>query len=218
MVKYIDENGLIYYTSKIKGIRDSLQGQIDDIKGIGRFLSNWSCRTGKPMSEPPGLSPGDSFSYRTGDYYLVSEIANQGGTNYRPNGGVYIVGSVSSTIETDDVSIGDMYIYDSQKWLLLYNTQKTVSFVNIAGSPYDNTNLAGALNSKQNEITVDNKLSADLVDDTSTTNKFVTASDKTNWNNMVPQTRTINNKALSSDITLNASDVSATLVEFVDWS
>ena len=35
----------------------------------------------------------------------------------------------------------------------------------------------------QTEITAQNKLSADLVDDSSTTNKFVTASDKTNWNN-----------------------------------
>lgn len=34
----------------------------------------------------------------------------------------------------------------------------------------------------QSEITSDNKLSADLVDDTSSTNKFVSASDKTNWN------------------------------------
>lgn len=34
----------------------------------------------------------------------------------------------------------------------------------------------------QNEITSNNRLSADLIDDTSTTNKFVTASDKTAWN------------------------------------
>ena len=33
----------------------------------------------------------------------------------------------------------------------------------------------------QNEITNNNKLSADLVDDTLTTNKFVTANDKTTW-------------------------------------
>lgn len=39
-----------------------------------------------------------------------------------------------------------------------------------------------ALNTKQATITSSNKLSADLVDDTSTTNKFVTASDITNWN------------------------------------
>ena len=35
---------------------------------------------------------------------------------------------------------------------------------------------------KQNVIDSSHKLSADLVDDTSTTNKFVTASDKTTWN------------------------------------
>ena len=39
-----------------------------------------------------------------------------------------------------------------------------------------------ALNTKQATIDSSHKLSADLVDDTSTTNKFVTAQDKTNWN------------------------------------
>jgi len=34
----------------------------------------------------------------------------------------------------------------------------------------------------QTEITQDNKLSADLVNDSTTVNKFVTAADKTNWN------------------------------------
>ena len=39
-----------------------------------------------------------------------------------------------------------------------------------------------ALSAKQATISSSNKLSADLVDDTSTTNKFVTAQDITNWN------------------------------------
>ena len=39
-----------------------------------------------------------------------------------------------------------------------------------------------ALNTKQATISSSNKLSADLVTDTSTTNKFVTAEDKTTWN------------------------------------
>jgi hypothetical protein len=33
----------------------------------------------------------------------------------------------------------------------------------------------------QSEITSSNKLDADLVDDSTSTNKFVTASDKTTW-------------------------------------
>ena len=39
-----------------------------------------------------------------------------------------------------------------------------------------------ALSTKQNTIDSSHKLSADLVDDTDATNKFVTAEDKTNWN------------------------------------
>ena len=46
-----------------------------------------------------------------------------------------------------------------------------------------NSSVDAAIGGKQNKIDSDNKLSADLVDDTSTTNKFVTASDITNWNN-----------------------------------
>lgn len=42
--------------------------------------------------------------------------------------------------------------------------------------------LGDLIGGLQSEITSDNKLSADLVDDTSTTNKFVTSADKANWN------------------------------------
>lgn len=45
----------------------------------------------------------------------------------------------------------------------------------------DSVNSIVAL--KQNIIDINNKLSADLVDDTSTTNKFVTIADITTWNN-----------------------------------
>ena len=42
--------------------------------------------------------------------------------------------------------------------------------------------VQGAVATKQDVIDSSHKLSADLVDDTSATNKFVTASDKTTWN------------------------------------
>lgn len=44
------------------------------------------------------------------------------------------------------------------------------------------SDISGLQTSKQNAITSSAKLSADLVDDTSTTNKFVTSSDISNWN------------------------------------
>lgn len=64
----------------------------------------------------------------------------------------------------------------------------TVTSVGIDSAPTaSSTNLVTsggvytALGDKQNVIDSSHKLSADLVDDTSTTNKFVTASDKTTW-------------------------------------
>ena len=50
------------------------------------------------------------------------------------------------------------------------------------GPYYTKSETDTLLQAKQNDITSSNKLSADLVDDTSSTNKFVTASDISTWN------------------------------------
>lgn len=92
-------------------------------------------------------------------------------------------------------------------------------------------------NGKQNAITSSNKLSADLISD-GTTNKVVTQTEKNTWNGKqnaisdlddiragaelgatavqpnaldgyVPTSRTINSKALTANVSLNASDVGA---------
>lgn len=73
----------------------------------------------------------------------------------------------------------------------------------------------------QELIDSSHKLSADLVDDTSTTNKFVTASDKTTWNGkqdaLVSGTniKTINNESLlgSGNITIQGGGGSSTDVQ-----
>lgn len=157
----------------------SLQEQVDNLKARGRFLALWNCSTGLAESNPPE-SP---YTYQAGDYFIIGIVAQSGGTNYRPDGSSYTTGVASTVVETRQVDVDDVYYFDGEVWGLQVNTQKTVSFVNIAGSPYDNTNLAGALNSKQNEITSQNKLSSDLVDDTNHTNKFVTEEERTTWNN-----------------------------------
>ena len=43
--------------------------------------------------------------------------------------------------------------------------------------------ISGIISGLQQEITSNNKLSSDLVDDTNQTHKFVTTSEKTTWNN-----------------------------------
>jgi len=172
----------------------SLQDQVDNLKARGRFLALWNCATGLAESNPPS----GTYTYQSGDYFIVGVVASAGGTNYRPDGSSYTTGVASITVETAQVDIDDVYYYDGSVWRLQVNTQKEIGFVNIAGSPYDNTNLASALNDKQDEIDSTNKLSADLVDDSTTTNKFVTESDKTNWNSKISGVK-VNGTELTPD-------------------
>ena len=118
-----------------------LQDQIDDLKAMGRFLSLWDCETGMPISFPLSTP----YNYQTWDYFLVENVDTT--TNYRPNG-VQYTGTASTTVETDEVEVWDLYIYDWAVWLLQINHGKSVSFANLAGQPSDNTALANALNAK----------------------------------------------------------------------
>lgn len=79
------------------------------------------------------------------------------------------------------------------------------------------SNITGLQSSKQDVIDSTHKLSADLVDDTSTTNKFVTASDKTTWNakqNALTQTQldAVNSGVTSatvSQVATNTTNIAA---------
>lgn len=123
----------------------SLQSQVDNLLGRGKYLSIWDCTTGSAMDEPP-VNP---YTVETGSYFIVGKV---GTTNYRPNGGTYDKDVPSTTVETGDVKVNDTYFYDGTVWRLLATPEKEVSFSALAGSPYDNTNLAGALNGKQATI------------------------------------------------------------------
>lgn len=118
-----------------------LQDQINDLKAMGRFLSLWDCETGMPISFPLSTP----YNYQTWDYFLVENVDTT--TNYRPSG-VQYTGTASSTVETDEVEVWDLYIYDWAVWLLQINHGKTVSFANLAGSPSDNAALDSALDAK----------------------------------------------------------------------
>lgn len=126
-----------------------MQDEINNLKARGRFLSLWNCSTGLPETNPLE-SP---YTYKAGDYYIVGTVGS--GTKYKPNGSSYTSGVASTTVETENVAVDDVYYYDGTTWKLQLNTQKTVSFAGIAGSPYDNTNLATALNSKVDDVQID---------------------------------------------------------------
>lgn len=129
-----------------------LQDEIESLSGRGRYLSTWNCATGLAGTNPP-QSP---YDYHNGDYFIVGVVAASGGTNYRPDGSSYTTGVASTAVETESVEVNDTYIYDGAIWHLQQNAQREVSFSSIAGSPYDNANLATALNEKADSTDIGN--------------------------------------------------------------
>lgn len=115
------------------------------IPTMSRFLSIWNASSWEPISFPASTP----FLYTTGDYYLIEWVGVS--DNYRP-APIEYDWSASTIPETDEVANWDVYIYDWAIWLLQSNHWKTVTFQNIAWDPYDNTNLATALNAKQNTL------------------------------------------------------------------
>ena len=67
--------------------------------------------------------------------------------NYKPSGTSYTAGTPSSAVESAEVAPNDFYEYDGTTWIFLHNTQKTVTFGQIAGEPQDNANLLLTLRS-----------------------------------------------------------------------
>lgn len=91
-----------------------LQQQINHLQTIGRFLSFWDATTGLAQTNPQ-TSP---YVYQTGDYFRVGVVAGPGGTNYKPSGSSYTIGVASTTVETERLSVGQVYYYDGANWAL----------------------------------------------------------------------------------------------------
>ena len=121
-----------------------LNDKIADLQALGKFLSLWDCATWLPISFPHQTP----YTYSTWDYFLVESVDTTAPiTNYRPSGSSY-TGTASTTVETDEIEIWDMYIYDGSVWLLQINHWKSVSFANLTWSPSDNAALDAALDAK----------------------------------------------------------------------
>lgn len=159
-----------------------LDWKIADMMGLGKFLSLWNSTTGQPISFPLATP----YTYTTWDYFIIEVVSSATPpVNYKPNWSSY-TWTASTTPETDEIEIWDVYVYDWQTWLLQSNHGKTVAFANIAGQPTDNTALANALNDKQGVLTAwtniditNNVISAEgltiLSYGNSTWNDFITA-------------------------------------------
>lgn len=103
-----------------------------------------------------------SLSINSTTYVVTAQLKDQDGNNL-------------GTAQTIDLPLESVVVngeYDSvhKKIVLTLQNGTTIEF-----------SVADLVSGLQSEITSSNKLDADLVDDSTSTNKFVTASDKTTW-------------------------------------
>lgn len=104
-----------------------------------------------------------SLSVNTNTYVMTAQLKDQDGNN---------LGTAQTVdLPLESVVVGGSYDNSSKKVKLSLQNGSTIEF-----------SVADLVAGLQNEITTNNKLSADLVNDSTTTNKFVTASEKTTWN------------------------------------
>lgn len=125
-----------------------LYDYLQNIASRWRFLSNWNCATGLPVTNPT-TSP---YTYMAWDYYSISNVATWWGTNYRPDGSSYTIWQASTTTETEEVNVSDFYLYDGTNWLLLVNTARQIavdsSLSTISTNPVENRVVTNAINAK----------------------------------------------------------------------
>ena len=99
----------------------------------------------------------------TTDYKLTISLKDQDGT---------VLNSKMVDFPIESVVVNGSYDSVNQKIILTLQNGNTIDIP-----------VGALISGLQTEITSSNKLDADLVDDNTSINKFVTASDKTTWNN-----------------------------------
>ena len=175
-----DVNNLTYYTTTANLSRVALTGNYNDL-------------TNKP----------DLSSFAT-----TTELGNE--TTTRENADIGLQGQIDAITSSSDVKdiVGtytELQNYDTStlgnddiikvlqdsthneamtyyRWVIS-GSSGSWQYIGQEGPYYTKNETETLLNNKQNEITSSNKLNSDLVNDENQTNKFVTTSEKTTWNN-----------------------------------
>ena len=148
--------------------------------GGGGGTSNYNSLTNKPQinghtlsgnktSADIGVLDGSTkyaasiaLSIDSSTFVVTAQLKDQDGNN---------LGSAQTIdLPLETMVVSGSYDAETEKIVLTLKNGQTVEF-----------SVAALVSGLQSEITAQNKLDADLVDDSESTNKFVTASDKTAW-------------------------------------
>ena len=118
--------------------------------------------------------------------------------------GSYVNGTTFTVSDVIDLPLESVVVSGSYS-----NTTKKVTLTLQNGSVVD-FSVADLISGLQSEITTTNKLSSDLVDDTNNTHKFVSATEKTTWNNK-QNALTFTSTPSSTNKVVTLNDVPSTL-------
>lgn len=145
---------------------------------------------------PSGTKYGADFalSIDSQTFVVTAQLKDQDGNNLGQ------AKTIDLPLETMVVS--GSYDDTTQKIILTLKNGQTVEF-----------SVADLVSGLQSEITLNNKLDADLVSDVSSENKFVTAAEKAAWNgkqNTISDLSTIRSGAAAGATALQQSDVTST--------
>lgn len=220
--KYLDENGLLYYHNKIKTIfqeqepgkglstNDYTTAEKNKLAGIAsgaevNVQSDWSQTTttaddyikNKPSipstaadvdALPDTTKYGASLtlSINQSTYVVTAQLKDQDGNN---------LGSAQTIdLPLESVVVSGAYDAQTKKVILTLQDGSTIEF-----------SVADLVAGLQTEITAQNPLDADLVDDSTSTNKFVTSAQKTKLTSLA-SIYTIGSNLTLSGTTLSATD------------
>lgn len=141
-----------YSTSEVDALSANmwraLSEEIMHLKSIWRFLSLWSCELWMPTTQPPQWV----YKYKTWDYFIITRVAWEWWTNYRPEWKQYAIWDVSQTVETEEVKEWDTYFYDWENWTLQVNTTKEIQVDDALSLTSENPVQNKVITAKVNEI------------------------------------------------------------------
>lgn len=152
--------------TKLDGIEDGAEkNTVDSVNGkTGAVVLSASDVSALPNTTNYGASL--DLTLNTTDYKVTVQLKDQSGNNL----------GEAKTIDLplESVVVSGRYDDATKKVVLTLQNDTEISF-----------SVADLVSGLQTQITVNNKLSSDLVSDTNSINKFVTEDEKTTWNNKV---------------------------------
>lgn len=146
---------------------------------------------------PSGTKYGADFALTIDSqtFVVTAQLKDQDGNNLGQ------AKTIDLPLET--MVVGGRYDDTTQKVILTLKNGQTVEF-----------SIADLVNGLQSEITLNNKLDADLIDDVNSKNKFVTSTEKSTWNDKqdtISDLATIRNGAAAGATAVQPADMNIAL-------